>query len=64
MNTPRAQRILNIADIMLPTAAPAAVDHGNLSWGAIASRTGAQKLGYHLTVIALANWPDPYTATA
>ncbi len=54
MNRP----ILNIADVQLQTAEPSQAPKGktagnyDIRWGEIASRIGAHKLGYNLTVVA------------
>ncbi|MGH8113779.1 MAG: cupin domain-containing protein [Rhodanobacteraceae bacterium] len=51
-------RILNLADIELRSEAPERSPHGktaepyDIRWGEIASRIGARKLGYNLTVVA------------
>ena len=51
-------RVLNIADIELQSADPARAPSGanagkyDIRWAEIASRIGARKLGYNLTVVA------------
>lgn len=50
--------ILNLADVELRSEAPERSPHGktgeryDIRWGEIASRIGARKLGYNLTVVA------------
>jgi uncharacterized cupin superfamily protein len=49
---------INIADVVIETAAPDRAPRGetglhyDIRWGEIASRIGARKLGYNLTVVA------------
>lgn len=58
MAPPRVNPVLNLADLVLQTAAPGqmppapiALDY-DLRWAEIASQIGASKLGYNLTAIA------------
>jgi len=52
------RHILNIADVQLQAAEPGQAPKGktagnyDIRWGEIASRIGARKLGYNLTVVA------------
>ncbi len=52
------QRIINIADLELQSVGPDRAPHGeatgryDIRWSEIASRIGARKLGYNLTVVA------------
>lgn len=59
-------RILNLADVELQSAALERSPHGksaeryDIRWGEIASRIGANKLGYNLTVVAPGKRNGPF----
>jgi uncharacterized cupin superfamily protein len=59
-------RIINIADVALESIAPdeapkgASAERYDIRWGEIASRIGARKLGYNLTVIAPGKLACPF----